>query len=67
METPKTHILPLLLPKKKKKTPPPQTHRHGFESSAQMFVYVMCVYGLCWARAHHQGHKVSSVRGTWVL
>lgn len=71
METPLAHMLQLLLPK-------PSPHKLCasalmlFIFSAPMFVYFACgMYSVCclsmYAHAHHLGHKVSSVHGTWVL
>lgn len=64
METPLAHTRPLLLPK------PCGSPSPWFIFSALMFVSFVC-YSMCWAsmraHAHHLGHKVSSVHGTWVL
>lgn len=60
-------MLPLLLPK----TPPPQTLWLTIVYIFSTGVCLLGMYSACWpsvhAHAHHLGHKVSSVPGTWVL
>lgn len=68
METPLAHTLLLFLPK-------PHPHkRYAIITEVYILstdVCLVCMYSACWAsvlaHAHHLGHKVSLVHGTWVL
>lgn len=67
VETPQAHMLQIVIAR----TPPPQTPcltiYVDYIFRADVCLLSMC--GTCWAsvhaHAHHLGHKVSSVHGTW--